>query len=169
MEEIIADYEEHFQVGVENGKTEEQICEDLGSIEDLVAEIKDVYGTEKKSEKKQEKSSEEKTNTKGKFFGEWNFKFDNITGESISNAINSALNTAGEALSNIDVKELGENVKKVLRKQQVRLTASQMITLRTREIHLIFLREMQKERRKILRNPMMIVKNQKMRQKEKVM
>ena len=39
MEEIISDYEEHFQVGVENGKSEEQICEDLGSIDDLVEEI----------------------------------------------------------------------------------------------------------------------------------
>lgn len=119
MEEIISDYEEHFQVGVENGKTEEQICEDLGSIEDLVSEIKEVYGTDKKSEKKEKKeekkeenSTDGKSSNKGKFFGDWNFNFDNITGESISNVINSALNTAGEALSNIDVKELGENMKK---------------------------------------------------------
>lgn len=119
MEEIISDYEEHFQVGVENGKTEEQICEDLGSIEDLVSEIKEVYGTDKKSEKKDKKEEKKEENStdgkscnKGKFFADWNFNFDNITGESISNVINNALNTAGEALSNLDVKELGENVKK---------------------------------------------------------
>lgn len=117
MEEIISDYEEHFQVGVENGKSEEQICDDLGSIEDLVQEIKEVYQTDQKAEKTSKKSSNENAdekNNKGKFFGEWNFSFDNINGESISNAINSALNTAGEALSNIDVKELGKNVKKTM-------------------------------------------------------
>lgn len=119
MEEIISDYEEHFQVGTENGKTEEQICEDLGSIDDLVAEIKEVYTTDKKAEKKTEQSKEEQSKEdsdekKGKFFGEWNFSFDNINGEAISNAINNAINTAGEALSNIDVKELGKNVKKTV-------------------------------------------------------
>lgn len=30
-DEIIADFEEHFQAGAESGKTEEQICEELGS------------------------------------------------------------------------------------------------------------------------------------------
>lgn len=118
MEEIISDYEEHFQVGVENGKSEEQICEDLGSIEDLVQEIKEVYQTDKKSEKasgdSKKENTDEKNGNKGKFFGEWNFSFDNINSESISHAINSALNTAGEALSNLDVKELGKNVKKTM-------------------------------------------------------
>lgn len=118
MEEIISDYEEHFQVGAENGKSEEQICEDLGSIDDLVQEIKEVYKTEKKSGKATDDSTkqntDEKNGNKGKFFGEWNISFDNINGESISHAINSALNTAGEALSNLDVKEIGKNVKKTM-------------------------------------------------------
>lgn len=30
-DEIIADFEEHFQAGEESGKTEEQICEELGN------------------------------------------------------------------------------------------------------------------------------------------
>lgn len=30
-DEIIADFEEHFQAGAESGKTEEQICEELGN------------------------------------------------------------------------------------------------------------------------------------------
>ena len=116
MNEIIADYEEHFQVGMENGKSEEQICEDLGSIEDLVKEIKEVYHTDKKDskEKAKEESAEKNCEGKGKFFSEWDFNFDNINGEKITNVINKAFNTAGEALSNIDVKELSKNVKKTV-------------------------------------------------------
>lgn len=35
--EIIQDFEEHFSVGIESGKTEEQICEELGSPESCAA------------------------------------------------------------------------------------------------------------------------------------
>ncbi|MBP5151457.1 MAG: DUF4097 family beta strand repeat protein [Lachnospiraceae bacterium] len=41
-DEIISDYEEHFNDGLANGKTEEQIIAELGSIEDLVRELKDL-------------------------------------------------------------------------------------------------------------------------------
>lgn len=43
INEILTDYEEHFQAGIENGKTEEEICGELGAIEDLVEEMKDVW------------------------------------------------------------------------------------------------------------------------------
>ena len=36
--EIISDYEEHFADGLANGKTEEQIVEELGPIDELIAE-----------------------------------------------------------------------------------------------------------------------------------
>lgn len=35
VEDIIADYEEHFELGYEKGKTEEQICTELGSPRDI--------------------------------------------------------------------------------------------------------------------------------------
>lgn len=35
--EIIQDFEEHFSIGLESGKTEEQICEELGSPESCAA------------------------------------------------------------------------------------------------------------------------------------
>lgn len=38
-DEIISDYNEHFDMGALNGKTEEQIAEELGSIEELVDEL----------------------------------------------------------------------------------------------------------------------------------
>lgn len=109
MEEIISDYEEHFQAGIENGKTEEQICEDLGSIEDLAEEIKDVYSKARTSEKSgasQEQGSSENEKSK-----EWHFSFKNIDSEKIDHVINSALNSAEEMINSIDVKEIGNTVK----------------------------------------------------------
>ncbi len=40
LSEIENDYNEHFLIGLEKGKTEEQICEELGSPEELIDEIK---------------------------------------------------------------------------------------------------------------------------------
>ncbi len=39
-DEIVSDYEEHFQDGLAGGKSEEQIISELGSVEDLVEELK---------------------------------------------------------------------------------------------------------------------------------
>lgn len=117
MDEILADYEEHFQVGMENGKTEEEICEELGSIEDLVEEIKEVYGTDNKSSDSKQKKQEEKTkeNQNGAFHFKFDkVHFDNINGDTIGDVINSALNAAGEAISEIDVKAVSRTVMSTL-------------------------------------------------------
>ncbi|HEX3021425.1 MAG TPA: DUF4097 family beta strand repeat-containing protein [Lachnospiraceae bacterium] len=37
--EILYDYEEHFEIGLQKGKTQEQLCEELGSIEEILQEI----------------------------------------------------------------------------------------------------------------------------------
>ncbi len=39
IDEVISDYEEHFRMGLKNNKTEEEICVELGSVEEIVAEI----------------------------------------------------------------------------------------------------------------------------------
>lgn len=44
VDEIVGDYEEHFQGGMEQGKSEEEICAELGSVEDIVGEINEVMG-----------------------------------------------------------------------------------------------------------------------------
>lgn len=38
--EILEDYEEHFEMGMKKGKTEEQICEELGDINEIAKELK---------------------------------------------------------------------------------------------------------------------------------
>lgn len=121
MEEIVADYEEHFQVGLENGKSEEQICEELGSIEDLVKEINEVYQTD--SQKSQPHTEEKSTGQQEQSSKEGQEKWyygpdtDKITKtinrvlDSTSNAINHALQATSEAISKVDVTELGNKVK----------------------------------------------------------
>ncbi len=111
MEEIVSDYEEHFQVGIQKGKSEEQICEELGSIDDLIKEIKEVYHAasidEKKEQEKETEDNKEDSKTK-KFI---HLDIGSIDGKKIGNAINGALDTAGEAISNIDVVEISHNIK----------------------------------------------------------
>lgn len=111
MEEIVSDYEEHFQVGMEYGKSEEQICEELGSIEDLVEEIKEVYHT---SDTEDKNTREDQTNTKSNKNKDWYSAIYNLDGEKIGEAINSALDSAGDAISKIDVNEIGRTVKNTL-------------------------------------------------------
>ncbi len=122
MEEIVLDYEEHFQIGMENGKSEEQICEELGAIDDLVKEIKEAYHTnhseEKNEENKEEKNEENKSfdeqaNNKNKF-KDWYSNIHSIDGEKLGDAINNALDSAGDAISKIDVNEISRTLKSTL-------------------------------------------------------
>lgn len=39
INDIVSDYEEHFHIGKENGKSEEQICSELGSPKDIADEF----------------------------------------------------------------------------------------------------------------------------------
>ncbi len=111
LEEIVSDYEEHFQIGMEYGKSEEQICKELGSIEDLAQEIKEVYNADSKEDKKAEEEQSDTKNSKNKG---WHSGIYYIDGEKIGDAINSALDTAGDAISKIDVNEIGRTVKSTI-------------------------------------------------------
>lgn len=44
VQEIMTDYEEHFRVGLERGRSEEELIEELGTAEDLVGEINEMLG-----------------------------------------------------------------------------------------------------------------------------
>lgn len=41
-EDILKDYREHFRLGQENGKTEQQICEELGNVHEFAKELKEA-------------------------------------------------------------------------------------------------------------------------------
>ncbi len=55
--EIIEDYEEHFEMGLKKGKTEEQICEELGDINEIAKELKGL----EKNDSSANSNKEEKT------------------------------------------------------------------------------------------------------------
>ena len=41
MQEILESYEEHFEAGLKSGRSEEEICRELGDIEELLREMGD--------------------------------------------------------------------------------------------------------------------------------
>ena len=43
-EEILENYREHFETGLREGRTEEEICEELGEIETLLQDIQEMMG-----------------------------------------------------------------------------------------------------------------------------
>jgi DUF4097 and DUF4098 domain-containing protein YvlB len=93
------------------GKSEEQICEELGSINELVDEIKEVY---QGKNSKHDKEDENQTNSNDRKSGERRFNIPNFDSEKIGDAINNALDSAGEAISKIDVIEIGHSLKNTL-------------------------------------------------------
>jgi uncharacterized membrane protein len=50
-EDIISDYEEHFQIGLENGRTEEELSRALGDPKTLVKQVKAEYMISKAEDK----------------------------------------------------------------------------------------------------------------------
>ncbi len=48
--EIVDDYESHFHDGNANGRSEEEICEELGTIDEVVEELKQLYQPKQKQE-----------------------------------------------------------------------------------------------------------------------
>lgn len=43
-EDILDNYREHFETGLRDGRTEEEICEELGEIENLLKDIQEMMG-----------------------------------------------------------------------------------------------------------------------------
>ena len=52
VEEILQDYEEHFSMGVKEGRTEEEIAAELGDPEEMAKELKDICGQQQHTEQR---------------------------------------------------------------------------------------------------------------------
>ena len=74
--DIISDYDQHFEIGLKSGKSEEQICEELGNVEEFIEEINELKKNAKPKEQKEinvtelpasiENSENQKTSMEGK-------------------------------------------------------------------------------------------------------
>lgn len=87
VQEIVNDYEERFRVGLEKGKTEEQIVQELGSIKDLVDELGEmqqgaetvrpfketVTGEDDKVKTEEDAQENSNANQKGTYYQEKSF------------------------------------------------------------------------------------------------
>lgn len=103
QQEVMEDYEIHFEMGMKAGKSEEQICEELGDIDEFVAELVQIESAEKKvgAEKDTEPKEEEPEHCEGKVEG-------GNTGSGInwSEAIANLQNTVQEFIDQPAVKDL---------------------------------------------------------------
>lgn len=72
-QEIVTDYEERFRVGLEKGKTEEQIIAELGSIKDLVDELNEMQQNTGENSKTTESTEQTKENNSGTYFQDKSF------------------------------------------------------------------------------------------------
>ena len=107
VQEIISDYEERFRVGLEKGKTEEQVIQELGSIKDLVDELGEMQqgtgddfrtaGITEHREDAAENNTDEKTDQSGTYYQEKTF----------AETFDSAMKKFGKALDSV-MKEAGK-------------------------------------------------------------
>ncbi len=100
--EIIEDYEQHFTDGYSKGKTDDRIIEELGSVEDLVDELKELRGDNETPNDKQD--FEKKT----KSFEDYTKSFASGIGSiaaTIANEAEKLFNGSSEGASN-----LGKNI-----------------------------------------------------------
>lgn len=111
MQEVMEDYEVHFAFGLKNGKTEEQICEELGDIEEFVEELAQMESSQKAA--KQSQTTEQATDTdtdedvehchgkvEGKGAGQ-GFDWDDI-----QHTVNKAINSVQEFINQKNVQDL---------------------------------------------------------------
>jgi len=104
VQEIVSDYEERFRVGLEKGKTEEQVIAELGSIKDLVEELAEMQqgaGDSFKTAGQKERTEHTTENTSGTYYQEKSFSesFDS-TMKKFGKVIDSVMREAGKVLEN---------------------------------------------------------------------
>lgn len=107
VQEIVSDYEERFRIGQENGKTEEMVIQELGSIKDLVDELGEMQqGAEAKKEQDEssyrQEQAENNSNT-----NDYNGKSGTYYQEkSFADSFDSAIKKFGKVLDGV-MKEAG--------------------------------------------------------------
>lgn len=116
-EEIINDYEDHFVNGLKSGKSEDEIVNELGSIDELVSDLNALSG--KNEEIKEEQKTEEGGNAEGAEDSGKKNSFSEDASEKINEMIQSFATLIGEVAAGINKgskkvsSTVGESAKKV--------------------------------------------------------
>lgn len=107
VQEIVADYEERFRVGIAQGKTEEQVIAELGPVAGLVDELSEMQGVtqEKETNGQKERAEDTTKGTESTFRGSYTQEksfsesFDNLM-RNVGKVVDEAMREAGRALEN---------------------------------------------------------------------
>jgi DUF4097 and DUF4098 domain-containing protein YvlB len=124
VQEIVSDYEERFRVGLEKGKTEEQVIAELGSIKDLVDELGELQQGTGDSFKTADSGQEAKSNTNS---GAQNDKAEGFTSnsqsgtyyqeKSFAETFDAAMKKFGKVLDSV-MKEAGKVIEDAAEKME---------------------------------------------------
>lgn len=113
VQEIVSDYEEHFATGANKGKSEEAVIAELGSVDELLAELQELQEETAKNHVKMpvKKQEQEKTVWETKqvvpaenHFGseQWDGTIPDIDEEELNKEIEEATQQSEEATNKVD-------------------------------------------------------------------
>jgi len=118
VQEIVSDYEERFRVGLEKGKTEEQVIAELGSIKNLVEELAEMQQTAERTagstssfEQSKETGSAENFNTTGNQSGTY------YQEKSFAESFDAAMKKFGKVFDSV-MKEAGRVIEDAAEKME---------------------------------------------------
>ncbi len=121
-QEIVNDYEERFRVGLEKGKTEEQVIAELGSIKDLVDELGEMQQSASDSFRTAGASADTQKNAESANGG-WEQSSNNGTSgtyyqeKSFADSFDSAMKKFGKVLDSV-MKEAGRVIEDAAEKME---------------------------------------------------
>lgn len=114
-QEIVTDYEERFRVGLEKGKTEEQVIAELGSIKDLVDELKEMQrGTSNDEQQNTESTADSGEESFHSYNGQSGTYYQE---KSFAESFDSAMKKFGKVLDSV-MKEAGKVIEDAAEKME---------------------------------------------------
>ena len=99
-DEVLEDYEAHFNLAMAEGKSEDEICMELGDIDEFVSEFASMEGNQDRSSKS------------------YTFNFDTKSFDDMMNEVTKGLKEAGNAMTK-GVMEVYESIKSAYKSDEV--------------------------------------------------
>lgn len=105
VQEIFSDYEERFRVGAENGRTEEEVIAELGSVEELLEDLRELSGNGAQKQSASGNAEDRKASSTEESGGFWttNLNLDQMM-EQVGKAVKQAETAANKAMEKVGLK-----------------------------------------------------------------